>query len=114
MKVLKRIAGKLGPAILLVIVVLKLTDIVLSTEAQELLSDEALAHLKTYKYSSVDKSLVSKYILRHYVRFSLDIQWDTRALMNLNGSGMASSNSYHCGWRQTWSPCSVSSSSSSM
>ena len=26
-------------------------------------------HLKSYKYSSVDKSLISHYILRHYVRF---------------------------------------------
>lgn len=33
----------------------------------ECLSEEALAHLKTYKYSSVDKSPVSKYIMKHYV-----------------------------------------------
>lgn len=25
--------------------------------------------LKSYKYSSVDKSFISNYILRHYVRF---------------------------------------------
>jgi hypothetical protein len=31
------------------------------------LSDEALAHLKDYKYSSVDKSPISRYILKHYV-----------------------------------------------
>lgn len=31
------------------------------------LSEEALVHLKSYKYSSVDKSLISHYILRHYV-----------------------------------------------
>lgn len=31
------------------------------------LSDEALIHLKSYKYSSVDKSWVSNHILRHYV-----------------------------------------------
>ena len=30
------------------------------------LSPEALAHLKSYKYSSVDKSLLSQYVLRHY------------------------------------------------
>ncbi|PGG99450.1 hypothetical protein AJ79_08524 [Helicocarpus griseus UAMH5409] len=35
-------------------------------EAQDSLSEEALSHLKTYKYSSVDKSFVSRYILRHY------------------------------------------------
>ena len=34
----------------------------------ECISDEALSHLKTYKYSSVDKSPVSKYILGPYVR----------------------------------------------
>ena len=36
--------------------------------AHECVSEEALAHLKTYKYSSVDKSLISNYILKHYVR----------------------------------------------
>ncbi|KAI5284593.1 hypothetical protein KEM54_001210 [Ascosphaera aggregata] len=36
------------------------------TEAQDALSDEVLIHLKSYKYSSVDKSPISYYILRHY------------------------------------------------
>lgn len=31
------------------------------------LSEEGLKCLKTYKYSSVDKSLISHYLLRHYV-----------------------------------------------
>ena len=31
------------------------------------MSEEALVHLKSYKYSSVDKSLISNYILKHYV-----------------------------------------------
>lgn len=35
--------------------------------AHECVSEDALVHLKTYKYSSVDKSLISRYILRHYV-----------------------------------------------
>lgn len=39
--------------------------------AAECLTDEALVHLKTYKYSSVDKSYISYYILRHYVRLLL-------------------------------------------
>jgi hypothetical protein len=30
-------------------------------------------HLKSYKYSSVDKSLISNYILKHYV-FTLQLQ----------------------------------------
>ncbi|OAX83225.1 hypothetical protein ACJ72_02425 [Emergomyces africanus] len=35
-------------------------------DAQESLSEDALSHLKTYKYSSVDKSFISRYILKHY------------------------------------------------
>ncbi|RKF59862.1 putative CDP-alcohol phosphatidyltransferase class-I family protein C22A12.10 [Erysiphe neolycopersici] len=36
-------------------------------EAQyECVSEEALIHLKSYKYSSVDKSFISNYILKHY------------------------------------------------
>ncbi|TKA63356.1 hypothetical protein B0A49_04970, partial [Cryomyces minteri] len=38
----------------------------LHTAAAECVSDEALAHLKSYKYSSIDKSLISRYILKHY------------------------------------------------
>jgi len=34
--------------------------------AHECVSEDALVHLKSYKYSSVDKSLISHYILRHY------------------------------------------------
>lgn len=36
--------------------------------AHECVSEEALVHLKSYKYSSVDKSFISNYILKHYVR----------------------------------------------
>ncbi|CDM32915.1 CDP-alcohol phosphatidyltransferase [Penicillium roqueforti FM164] len=35
-------------------------------ETQDSLSDEALLPLKSYKYSSVDKSFISRYILKHY------------------------------------------------
>ena len=35
--------------------------------AAECVSDDALIHLKTYKYSAVDKSPVSNYILKPYV-----------------------------------------------
>ena len=41
------------------------------TIAVDPLSDEALIHLKSYKYSSVDKSWVSNHILRHYVHPTL-------------------------------------------
>ncbi|KAI9760064.1 MAG: hypothetical protein M4579_001897 [Chaenotheca gracillima] len=37
-----------------------------NTAAHEFVSDEALSNLKYYKYSSVDKSLTSRYILKHY------------------------------------------------
>jgi len=37
-----------------------------SPDANGSLSDDALRHLKAYKYSSVDKSYLSRYILRHY------------------------------------------------
>lgn len=37
-----------------------------STAVHECVSEEALVHLKSYKYSSVDKSLISRYILKHY------------------------------------------------
>lgn len=37
---------------------------------QDSLSDNVLVHLKSYKYSSVDKSLISRYILKHYVPFN--------------------------------------------
>ncbi|PNS20876.1 hypothetical protein CAC42_2807 [Sphaceloma murrayae] len=34
--------------------------------AHECISEDALIHLKSYKYSSVDKSFISRYILKHY------------------------------------------------
>jgi hypothetical protein len=36
-------------------------------ETQDSLSDDALLPLRSYKYSSVDKSFISRYILKHYV-----------------------------------------------
>lgn len=36
-------------------------------ESEDSLPDEVLAPLKTYKYSSVDKSFTSRYVLKHYV-----------------------------------------------
>ncbi|KAJ5555657.1 hypothetical protein N7535_008091 [Penicillium sp. DV-2018c] len=35
-------------------------------ETQESLSDDALLPLKSYKYSAVDKSFISRYVLKHY------------------------------------------------
>lgn len=39
---------------------------------QDSLSDDALMPLKSYKYQSVDKSFISRYILKHYVRSHYD------------------------------------------
>lgn len=46
------------------------TNMLASVEAAaaESLSEDALVHLKSYKYSSVDESYISNYILKHYVR----------------------------------------------
>jgi hypothetical protein len=74
------------------------------TAAHECVSEEALQHLRSYKYSSVDKSFISRYILKHYVRVlslpppSLVAQC---ASDNVN-SGMASSSSSPCGLRRIW------------
>jgi len=40
--------------------------------SSEFLSEDQLVHLKTYRYQSVDKSLISRYILKHYVRLYPD------------------------------------------
>ncbi|KAF2750786.1 ethanolaminephosphotransferase 1 [Sporormia fimetaria CBS 119925] len=37
-----------------------------NTAAHECVSEDALQHLRTYKYSAVDKSFISRYILKHY------------------------------------------------
>ncbi|KAJ9609463.1 hypothetical protein H2200_005790 [Cladophialophora chaetospira] len=37
------------------------------------LSDEAMAHLKTYKYQSIDKSWISNHILRHYWNAAVEL-----------------------------------------
>lgn len=42
------------------------SDGIIETASRELISEDALIHLKSYKYSSVDKSPFSYYVLRHY------------------------------------------------
>ncbi|KAJ8101878.1 CDP-alcohol phosphatidyltransferase-domain-containing protein [Lipomyces tetrasporus] len=39
----------------------------------ELIDSETLSHLRSYKYSSVDKSYISNYILRHYWNFCAEL-----------------------------------------
>ena len=93
--------------------VFKTDDIFFSgLETQEGLSDEALMPLKSYKYSSVDKSFISNYILRHYVRTPsppdiLIIGCAYFIGLLLTGydwdySGMPSSSFCPCGLRLTW------------
>jgi hypothetical protein len=53
-----------------------LTPLFLEQAAHECVSEEALVHLKSYKYSSVDKSLISNYILKHYVRCHNVLKWE--------------------------------------
>ena len=46
------------------------------TAAQDCLSEDALVHLKSYKYSSVDKSLTSYYILQPYASLpTMELHW---------------------------------------
>jgi hypothetical protein len=45
-------------------------NLVTEQAVAECISDDALIHLKSYKYSSVDKSPVSKYILGPWVRLT--------------------------------------------
>jgi hypothetical protein len=61
----------------------------LGSAAAECVSDEALVHLKSYKYSSVDKSLISNYILKHYVCPVLDFGMVELQLIVSICSGMA-------------------------
>ena len=87
----------------------------IETAAHECVSDEALSHLKAYKYSSVDKSLISRYILKHYVRtlpHSLDYV-NTVSYIGAH-SGMDLSNYFRYGSRRIWSHCLASSSFSGM
>ena len=50
--------------------------------SHDCVSDEALSHLKSYKYSSVDRSLLSHYLLNPYVRRSQVKDWNERADKN--------------------------------
>jgi hypothetical protein len=69
-------------------------------------SEDALIHLKSYKYSSVDKSPISKYVLGPWVRLTwirspYSAHRQTPADMD-NYSGMRSSTSCHYGLPRIW------------
>jgi ethanolaminephosphotransferase len=59
------------------------------TAAHECVSEEALSHLKTYKYSSVDNSMISKHILRHYWNGAVKLlpMWLAPNMVTLIGFG---------------------------
>lgn len=81
------------------------TNMLASVEAAaaESLSEDALVHLKSYKYSSVDESYISNYILKHYVRRTTKRSlWRHRLANTKEYSGMHVWNSFPCGWRRTW------------
>ncbi|RKU44625.1 hypothetical protein DL546_007175 [Coniochaeta pulveracea] len=61
----------------------------LSRAITECVSDEALSHLKTYKYSSVDKSPVSEYILKPWWNFCVELLplWLAPNMVTLIGFG---------------------------
>lgn len=55
------------------------------------MSEEALIHLRTYKYHSIDESFISNYILKHYV-CSPQVEDGPRRVPDSVYSGMASCN----------------------
>ncbi|RFU28366.1 hypothetical protein B7463_g7968, partial [Scytalidium lignicola] len=62
--------------------------------AAECLTEEALSHLKTYKYSSVDKSYISNYILKHYWNAFVELLpiWIAPNMVTLMGFGFIVTN----------------------
>lgn len=72
----------------------------IETAKHECVSEDALQHLKSYKYSSVDKSFISRYILKHYVCTRSSAE---RAASDTadGDSGMASWSYCPCGLRPT-------------
>ncbi|KAJ9486251.1 hypothetical protein VN97_g7090 [Penicillium thymicola] len=65
----------------------KVGDMKTVTETQDSLSDDALLPLKSYKYSSVDKSFISRYILKHYWNAFVEIvpMWMAPNMVTLLG-----------------------------
>jgi ethanolaminephosphotransferase len=57
-------------------------------------SEEALVHLKSYKYSSVDKSFISNYILKHYWNGFVELlpMWIAPNMVTLLGFGFILTN----------------------
>ncbi|RPA86834.1 Choline/ethanolaminephosphotransferase [Ascobolus immersus RN42] len=64
------------------------------TAKAECISPDALQHLKSYKYQAVDKSFVSRYILKHYWEFCANFlpRWLAPNAVTLIGFGFIISN----------------------
>ncbi|KAG0635620.1 hypothetical protein HOY80DRAFT_1011744 [Tuber brumale] len=62
--------------------------------SSEFLSEDQLVHLKTYRYQSVDKSLISRYILKHYWNFMVELlpRWLAPNAVTLVGFGFILTN----------------------
>ncbi|KAL7270573.1 hypothetical protein RUND412_006707 [Rhizina undulata] len=60
----------------------------------EFLGEDQLIHLKSYRYQSVDKSLISQYILKHYWNFMVELlpRWLAPNLVTLLGFGFILTN----------------------
>ncbi|RKP05961.1 sn-1,2-diacylglycerol cholinephosphotransferase [Thamnocephalis sphaerospora] len=64
------------------------------TAGQSYVSKEALENLKYYKYASIDKSYVTKYVLRHYWEWATTLfpRWMAPNLITLCGLGFVVAN----------------------
>ncbi|KAI5798969.1 CDP-alcohol phosphatidyltransferase-domain-containing protein [Geopyxis carbonaria] len=60
-----------------------------SSKKGEFLAEDQLVHLKSYRYQSVDKSLISNYILKHYWNFMVELlpRWLAPNAVTLVGFG---------------------------
>ncbi|KAH0609052.1 uncharacterized protein H6S33_001280 [Morchella sextelata] len=63
-------------------------------KSSETLPDDQLIHLKSYRYQAVDKSLISRYILKHYWNFMVELlpRWLAPNAVTLIGFGFIVTN----------------------
>jgi hypothetical protein len=75
-------------------------------DSAELIAEDQLIHLKSYRYQSVDKSLISRYILKHYVRTGVFCPTEGKPCAHMLISlisGILWLNCCLCGWLPTLS-----------
>lgn len=63
-------------------------------KSSETLPDDQLVHLKSYRYQAVDKSFISRYILKHYWNFMVELlpRWLAPNAVTLIGFGFIVTN----------------------